>query len=86
MHNKRLMHYNKGFEHVEDGANNSRGKRPPYTEAQDVAPVVGGAPEAAGRTEELRTVDPGTAADARLEQLPPAVHATPFVGAPSYFL
>ena len=41
----------------------SRGKRPPETEPNDVVPVVGGVPEAEGRAEEPRIEVPGTAAN-----------------------
>ena len=41
----------------------SRGKRPPETEPNDVVPAVGGVPEAEGRAEEPRIEVPGTAAN-----------------------
>ena len=41
----------------------SRDKRPPETEPNDVVPAVGGVPEAEGRAEEPRIEVPGTAAN-----------------------
>ena len=41
----------------------SRTKRPPDPEAQAHVPIAGGGPVAAGRAEDPRIVEPGTAAD-----------------------